>query len=111
MPEPGDSADELVQWAETVDGAMLGGRRTFKAVEEASPDLAPRLHLIARRALEQAAGSVLPFAPPQLLWAPGRLRVCFHDGWHETDIDGTLASWESAVFSATYAAVEAARDY
>ena len=111
QPESGDAVDELVAWAEVSGGDMLGGRSDFKPVEEVFPELALRLNLIAHRALEQAAGSVAAFAPTQLLWAPGRLRVCFHDGWHESGIDGTLESLEAAVFSATYSAVEAAREY
>ncbi len=63
QPEPGGRADELVEWAEVVGGDMLGGRSDFKPVEEVFPELAPRLNLIARRALEQAAGSVAAFAP------------------------------------------------
>ncbi len=110
QPEPGDPADKLVEWAEVVGGDMLGGRSDFKPVEEAFPDLAARLNDVVRRALEQAAGSAGAFAPTQILWAPGRVRVCFHDGWHESEIDGTLESLEAAVFSATYSAVEASRD-
>jgi hypothetical protein len=89
---------------------MLGGRRNFRPIEEAFPGLAPRSNLIARRALEQAAGRDSRLVPPQLLWAPGRVGVRFDDGWHESEIDGTLASLEAAVFSATYAAVEASRE-
>jgi hypothetical protein len=110
QPEPGAAADELVEWAETLGGDMLGGRSDFKPVEEVLPELAARLNRIVRRALEQAGGSAVAF-PTQLLWAPGRVRVCFHDGWHESEIDGTLASLEAAVFSAVYSAVEASRDY
>jgi hypothetical protein len=117
QPEPGARADELVEWAEVLGGDMLGGsgngkgRSDFKPVEEVLSDLAARLNHVVRRALEQAGGSPAAFAPTQLLWAPGRVRVCFHDGWHETEIDGTLESLEAAVFSATYSAVEASRDY
>ena len=110
QPQPGDPADELVEWAEVLGGDMPGGRRDFKPIEEAFPERAARLNLIARRALEQAAGSVSPSAPPRLLWPPGRVRVCFHDGWHESEIEGTLESLEAAVFSATYSSVEASRD-
>jgi hypothetical protein len=71
-PEPGEPADELVEWAEVLGGAMLGGRSDLKPVEEALPELAARLNLITRRALEQAPGTVAPLALPRLLWAPGR---------------------------------------
>src|SRR5207237_5357879 len=111
QPEPGARADEIVEWAEVLGGDMLGGRSDFKPVEEVFPDLAARLNHVVRRALEQAGGSAAAFAPTQLLRAPGRVHVCFHDGWHESEIDGTLESLEAAVFSATYSAVEASRDY
>ena len=110
-PEPGEPADELVEWAEVLGGAMLGGRSDLKPVEEALPELAARLNLIARRAVEQAPGSVAPLALPRLLWAPGRVRVCFPGGWNESEIDGTLESLEAAIFSAIYSSVEASRDY
>ena len=110
-PEPDARTDELVEWAEALGGDMLGGRSDFKPVEEVFPDLAARLNHVVQRALEQAGGNAAVFAPTQLLWAPGRVRVCFHDGWRESEIDGTLESLEAAVFSATYSAVEASRDY
>ena len=111
QPESGDPADELVEWAEVSGGDMLGGRSDFKPVEEALPELAARLNLIARRAVEQAAGSVSSYAPPRLLWAPGRVRICFPHEWHESEIDETLESLEAAVFSVTYSSVDASRDY
>ena len=94
-------------WAETCWGAAATSSRSRKCFRK----LAARLNLVVRRALEQAAGSVAAFAPTQILWAPGRVRVFFHDGWHESEIDGTLESLEAAVFSATYSAVEASQDY
>jgi len=109
QPEPGDPADELVEWAEVVGGDMLGGRSDFKPVEEVFPDLTAWLNHVVRRALEQAAGSAGAFAHSTSL-GPCRVRVCFHDGWHESEIDGTLESLEQAVFSATDSAVEASRD-
>jgi hypothetical protein len=90
---------------------MLGGRGDFTPVEEVFPDLAARLHHVVHRALERAGGSGGAFAPTQLLWAPGRVRVCFHDGWQESEIDGTVESLEAAVFSATCSAAEAPQDY
>ena len=111
QPEPGDPADELVEWAEVLGGDMMGGRSDFKPVEEAFPELAARLNLIARSALEQAAGSVSRCVLARLLWAPGRVRICFPNEWHESEIDETLESLEAAVFSMTYSSVEASRDY
>lgn len=109
-PQPGDPADVLVEWAEVLGGDMPGGDMPgglsdFKPVEEVFPELpelSARLNLIARGAVEQAGGSAAALAPTRLLWAPGRVRVCFHDSGHESEIEGTLASLEVAVFSATY---------